>query len=50
MWGQDVGCIGRDGLQELSELGLEGGCNGCEGLLELMCEGRTMDVMVVMVW
>jgi hypothetical protein len=25
-------------------------CNGCDGLEELMCEGRTVCVMVLMVW
>jgi hypothetical protein len=25
-------------------------CNGCDGLVELICEGRKMGVMVLLVW
>jgi len=32
-----------DGLLELNVWGLEGGCNGCDGLVELLCEGRMVD-------
>ena len=32
-----------DGLLELNVWGLDGGCNGCDGLVELLCEGRMVD-------
>jgi hypothetical protein len=49
VWGQDLWCTSCDGLLELILWGLDGRCNGCDGLLELICEGRTADVIVVMV-
>jgi hypothetical protein len=45
---QNGGCNGYDGLMELTVWRQDGGVKGCDGLLEL-CEGRTMDVMVLIV-